>query len=147
MNEKLIEQFLYEEEGPTLDFKRDQYVFVKATDEDKSELLKDILGFVNCWRRGEAIILIGVVDVRGGRGMVHGISEHLLDQNLQQFVNSLTNRSVSSSTKPARLRIIRSVSSESIWSSISPFFSQRTTASSRKIRSTFGVVVQQTRLS
>ena len=35
------------EEGPTLDFKREQYRFDKASDEDKSELLKDILAFAN----------------------------------------------------------------------------------------------------
>lgn len=86
------EQLLYEEEGPTLDFKRAQYPFAKATDDEKSELLKDILGFANCWRRAEAFIMIGVEDVQGGRGIVHGISEHLQDHSLQQFVNNLTNR-------------------------------------------------------
>jgi len=40
MNDALFEQLLYEEESATLDFKRDQYPFAKATDEDKSELLK-----------------------------------------------------------------------------------------------------------
>jgi Putative DNA-binding domain len=89
-----FEQLLYEEEGPTLDFKRDQYAFVKASDEDKLELLKDILGFVNCWRRSEALIVIGVQEVQGGRSIVHGVSEHLQDHTLQQFVNNLTNRSV-----------------------------------------------------
>ena len=51
MDSKFIDQLLYEEEGPTLDFKRDQYAFAKATEEERPELLKDILGFVNCWRR------------------------------------------------------------------------------------------------
>ena len=50
MKAEELEQLLYEEEGPTLDFKRDQYAFAKATEDEKSELLKDILGFVNCWR-------------------------------------------------------------------------------------------------
>jgi hypothetical protein len=94
VNEQTIEQLLYEEEGPTLDFKRDQYAFAKASDDEKSELLKDILGFVNCWRRADAFILIGVEDVQGGRGIVHGISDHLQDHSLQQFVNNLTNRPV-----------------------------------------------------
>ncbi len=70
MDNVLFERLLYEEEGPTLDFKRDQYRFAKATDSDKSELLKDILGFANAWRRSDAYILIGVEDVRGGRGNV-----------------------------------------------------------------------------
>lgn len=94
MNSEFIEQLLYEEEGPTLDFKRDQYAFAKASEDDKSELLKDILGFVNCWRRSEAFILIGVDEVRGGRSTVYGISDHLADHSLQQFVNNLTNRPV-----------------------------------------------------
>src|SRR5437763_16973888 len=96
MTDAQFERLLYEEETPTLDFKRDQYPFAKASEEEKSELLKDILGFANAWRRSEAYILIGVEDVRGGRGIVVGISatEHLDDHSLQQFVNNLTNRPV-----------------------------------------------------
>jgi predicted HTH transcriptional regulator len=96
MNNELFERLLYEEESDTLDFKRDQYRFVKAQDTEKSELLKDILGFANAWRRSEAYIVIGVEDVRGGRANVVGIplSEHLDDHSLQQFVNNLTNQPV-----------------------------------------------------
>jgi hypothetical protein len=96
MNEALFQRLLYEEESPTLDFKGEQYRFAKATDEEKSELLKDILGFANAWRRSEAYVLIGVEDVRGGRGNVSGIAarDHLDDHSLQQFVSSLTNRPV-----------------------------------------------------
>lgn len=96
MDATLFDRLLYEEESPTLDFKREQYRFVKASDEDKSELLKDILGFANAWRRSEAYILIGVEDVRGGRSNVVGIAEtdHLDDHSLQQFVNNLTNKPV-----------------------------------------------------
>lgn len=96
MTDGLFERLLYEEESPTLDFKKEQYRFVKASEEDKSELLKDILGFANAWRRSEAYILIGVEDVRGGRGNIVGISptDHLDDHSLQQFVNNLTNRPV-----------------------------------------------------
>ncbi|MEM1224047.1 MAG: ATP-binding protein [Planctomycetota bacterium] len=94
MNKEFIEQLLYEEEGPTLDFKRDQYAFAKASEEEKSELLKDIIGFVNCWRRGEAFILIGVQEVQGAKSTVYGITDHLADHSLQQFVNNLTNRPV-----------------------------------------------------
>jgi predicted HTH transcriptional regulator len=96
MNNELFERLLYEEESTTLDFKKEQYRFAKATDDEKSELLKDILGFANAWRRSEAYILIGVEDVRGGRGNVIGIpaSDHLDDHSLQQFVNNLTNQPV-----------------------------------------------------
>jgi hypothetical protein len=96
MTNDLFEQLLYEEENASLDFKRDQYRFARATEDEKSELLKDILGFANAWRRSDAYILIGVDDVRGGRGATLGIpeTEHLDDHSLQQFVNSLTNQPV-----------------------------------------------------
>jgi len=96
MNDPQFERLLYEEESAALDFKEKQYRFVKASEDDKSELLKDILGFANTWRRSEAFILIGVRDVRGGRADVVGIpaADHLDDHSLQQFVNNLTNRPV-----------------------------------------------------
>lgn len=96
MKEAFLEGLLYEEESPTLDFKKEQYRFVKATDDEKSEILKDILGFINAWRHSSSYILIGVEDVRGGRGNVVGIqpADHLDDHSLQQFVNNLTNRPI-----------------------------------------------------
>ena len=94
MDTALFERLLREEEGVLLDFKRDQYRFAKASDEDKSELLKDILGFANGWRRADSYILIGVGDVRGDRGSVMGVSEQLDDHSLQQFVTYQTNRPV-----------------------------------------------------
>jgi len=96
VNNTLFERLLYEEENTTLDFKKEQYRFAKAPEDEKSELLKDILGFANAWRRSEAYILIGVEDVRGGRGNVVGVpaTDHLDDHSLQQFVNNLTNRAV-----------------------------------------------------
>ncbi|MDB4777824.1 ATP-binding protein [bacterium] len=94
MTPEKLEPLLFEDEGTALDFKRDQYPFAKATEEEKSELLKDILGFVNCWRRTEAFIVIGVEEVQGAKGIVHGVAGHLQDHSLQQFVNNLTNRPV-----------------------------------------------------
>ena len=96
MNRELFERLLYEDENTTLDFKMEQYRFAKASEDEKSELLKDILGFANAWRRSEAYILIGVEDVRGGGGNVVGIAatDHLDDHSLQQFVNNLTNQPV-----------------------------------------------------
>ena len=92
MDLRLLESLLYQEESETLDFKSAQYPFDHATDEQKSELLKDLLAFANSWRQTEAHILIGVREVRGGRSLVCGITQHLLNQNLQQFVHSRTNR-------------------------------------------------------
>jgi hypothetical protein len=94
IDNELFERLLYEDESTTLDFKKEQYLFVNATENEKSELLKDILGFANAWRRVEAYILISVEEVRGGRSNVIGIpaTDHLYDHTLQQFVNNLTNQ-------------------------------------------------------
>ena len=100
MDEKLFEELLYENENPTLDFKEEQYSFVGATDEEKSELLKDILAFANAWRRTNAYVLIGVQEVKGGRSIVKGITQHFDDASLQQFINSKTNRPVNFSYIP-----------------------------------------------
>lgn len=86
MDAALFEVLLHEEEGSTLDFKRDQYRFAKASLDDKAELLKDLLGFANALRRADAYILIGVEDVRGSRGNVVGVSEHLDDHSLLSAV-------------------------------------------------------------
>ncbi|MEL6440342.1 MAG: ATP-binding protein [Cyanobacteria bacterium J06621_8] len=90
----LIESLLYQNEGTALDFKRDQYPFVKATEEQKSELLKDILAFANSWRQTEAYIVIGVEEVKGGRSIPWGTEDHFDDAQIQQFINSKTNRQV-----------------------------------------------------
>jgi len=95
----LIDQLLFEEEGNTLDFKSDQYRLSSSTDEEKSELLKDIVAFANAWRRADAYILIGVKEVKGGRSEIVGISKHLDDAHLQQFINSKTQRPIDFSYK------------------------------------------------
>ena len=94
MDAKLIEHLLHEEEGVHLDFKRDQYAFRGADVHGKSELLKDILSFVNAWRRSTAYILIGVEEIKGARSKAVGVSTQLNDADLQQFVNSKTQRPV-----------------------------------------------------
>ncbi len=79
-------------EGPTLDFKREQYPFEKETAEVKSELLKDILAMVNTHRYRTAYILVGVEEIRGGRSIVVGVDGHMEDASIHQFVNHKTNR-------------------------------------------------------
>ncbi len=91
---KLLERLLHEAEGTSLDFKSAQYPFERATEKEKSELLKDILAFANSWRRSTAYILIGVEEVSGGRSRIVGVVEHLDDAKLHQFVNGKTNRPV-----------------------------------------------------
>jgi hypothetical protein len=95
IDESLIESLLYEEESDCLDLKMEQYKFVGASDDDKSELLKDLLAFANAWRRSDAFILTGVKEIKGGRNRVEGIRETLDDAAIQQFVNSKTQRPVS----------------------------------------------------
>lgn len=89
-----IERLMYESESEVLDFKEYQYAFAGADDNQKSELLKDILGFANAWRRAEAYILIGVREVTGGKSIAVGTNQHLQDHSLQQFVNTKTNQPV-----------------------------------------------------
>ena len=96
-----IEGLLSQNEGTTLDFKKEQYLFIKTnnvkpTKLQKSELLKDILAFANSWREGEAYIVIGVEEVQGSRPIVLGIKEeeHFDDASLQEFINHKTNRPV-----------------------------------------------------
>ena len=89
-----LAQLLRNNEGTTLDFKREQYPFEKGDNETKSELLKDILAFANTDRQITAHILIGVEEDERGWGSVVGVSKHLDDAKLQQFVSKKTNRPV-----------------------------------------------------
>ncbi len=88
MDPNTLENLLNEDESNCIDFKQTQYRFAGASDEDKSEILKDILAFANAWRRTDAYILIGVKEVKGGCSQVIGITDHFDDAALQQFVNS-----------------------------------------------------------
>ncbi len=97
--ELIIESLLYEEESATLDFKCEQYSFTGATNDVKSELLKDILAFANSWRRSNAYILVGVKEVKGKRCKINGISSDLDDAHIQQFVNSKTQHYIEFSYK------------------------------------------------
>ena len=91
---KLIDSLLYQSESTALDFKKEQYPFSGADEEQKSELLKDILAFANSWRQGDAYIVIGVEAVVGGRHIPRGTEDHFDDAQIQQFVNFKTNRRV-----------------------------------------------------
>jgi len=90
----LLITLIHQPESQTLDFKRDQYKFYKAPDTEKAELLKDILAFANAWKSTDAYILIGVEEGANGKATLCGVANHLKDNDLQQFVNTKTNRSV-----------------------------------------------------
>ncbi len=92
MDANLIETLLWKPENDTLDFKREQYPL--SSKDEKGELIKDILAFANSWKTSDAYILVGVDEKPGGRGSVCGVTHHLAESNLQQMVNSKTNRPV-----------------------------------------------------
>ena len=96
MTENEFVQLLYRGESESLDFKSEQYSFGGAGDEDKAELLKDILAFANAWRNQPAYILIGVQETPSRKAHAIGTSlaDHIDDATLQQFVNSKTNHPV-----------------------------------------------------
>lgn len=57
-------------EGDTLDFKSQQYPFSGANDDDRSELLKDVLALANAWKDSPAHLAIGVDEQCGPCGVV-----------------------------------------------------------------------------
>lgn len=87
----LLEILLHKHESETQDFKCEQYPIDNATNEEKSEFVKDIIAFANAWKTSDAYILIGVEEVPGSRANVLGVSQHIDDAKLQQLVNSKTN--------------------------------------------------------
>lgn len=95
----IVDELLYEEESTTLDFKVKEYNFEGESNDEKGKLLKDILAFTNAWRRTDAYIVIGVKEIKGSKSEVIGISKHIDDAILQQFVNTKTHRPVTFSYK------------------------------------------------
>lgn len=85
---ELLDRLRYKSEGTDIDFKSAQYRFANALDEEKVELLKDILAIANAWRDGTGYILLGFRDARPHPAEVVGITESIDDAKLQQFVNS-----------------------------------------------------------
>ena len=88
MNDALFNRWLFESESDYIDFKREQYRFISANDIEKSELLKDILAMANSWRKTDGYIIIGIEDKPDKPNVLHGITDHIDDSALQQFVNS-----------------------------------------------------------
>jgi hypothetical protein len=77
----------YKSEGTDIDFKSTQYRFIGGSEDNKAEMLKDILAIANAWRDGTGYILLGFKDQRPHPAEVLGISESIDDAQLQQFVN------------------------------------------------------------
>ncbi len=99
MDESLFKILIRKSESDTLDFKAQQYSFVGGSEEAKGELLKDILAFANAWKETDAFILVGVKEKNQRADGIPGISTHLADNDLQEFINKKTNRSVAFSVE------------------------------------------------
>lgn len=89
-----VTTLLAQPESETLDFKREQYALSGGSPQAKAALVKDILAFANTSRLDDATILVGVEEVSPGNVNIVGVTDHLKDANLQQLVNSKTNRAV-----------------------------------------------------
>ena len=86
---------MHRSENETLYFKSKQYPFAGANDEQKSELLKDIVSMANAWKSSDGYILVGVEEKHERATGLCGADSILGDSDVQQFVNSKTNRPVS----------------------------------------------------
>lgn len=87
MISQLLTQLLFKSEGTDIDFKSAQYRFSGAKDEEKAEMLKDILAMANAWRDGPGYILLGFREQRPQPAEVVGISDSIDDAKIQQFVH------------------------------------------------------------
>ena len=70
ISEEQLNQLCLQGESFYVDYKRAQYAFVGGTDDQKAELLKDVLCFANSFRKTPAYILIGVDEEPSGIGTV-----------------------------------------------------------------------------
>lgn len=88
MNAEVLDALRYQSEGTDLDFEQAEYRFVRGNEAEKGEVLKDVLAMANAWREETSYILLGFRDARPNPAEVGGITDHIDDAALQQFVNS-----------------------------------------------------------
>lgn len=87
MTNELLTALRYKSEGTDIDFKSAQFRFIGGSEDDKAEMLKDILAMANAWRDGPGYILLGFKDQRPHPAEVVGISQSIDDAKMQQFVH------------------------------------------------------------
>lgn len=89
LSDSLLEELRSAGESSTLDYKAERYKFAGATEEEKSELLKDILAMANTQRTGNAYILLGFKESAPYPAVVVGLpAEGVVDDSrVQEFVN------------------------------------------------------------
>lgn len=87
--DSLLEELRSAGESSTLDYKAERYKFSKATDDEKSELLKDILAMANAQRSGDAYILMGFKENAPYPAEVVGLPAKgaIDDSRVQEFIN------------------------------------------------------------
>lgn len=90
ITDALLEELRHRGESSDLDYKADRYPFSKATDEEKSELLKDVIALANTHRQGTAYILIGFRERSPHPAEVVGLAAEgaMDDSRIQQFINA-----------------------------------------------------------
>ena len=105
ISETQLNQLCLQGESFYVDYKREQYAFIGGSDDQKAELLKDVLCFANSFRKTPAYILIGVDEEPSGIGTICGIREDEVidDSKLQEFINSKTNNRIPFSAYPFRM--------------------------------------------
>lgn len=89
---EFVKQLVEHPESDTLDVKGDQYPFTSRDNDEKSEILKDILAFANALVSDDAFILVGVQERKPPPHRIVGISTNLDDASLQQFVSAKQDR-------------------------------------------------------
>ena len=87
MNDEQLDMLRYKSEGPDIDFKQALYRFIGGSEEDKAEMLKDILAMANAWRGDTGYILLGLKERRPHPAEVVGITDSIDDAKMQQFVH------------------------------------------------------------
>jgi Putative DNA-binding domain len=88
-----IRTLLGRNESEQLDFKELQYALGEGK-HPRAELIKDVVAMANAKREEDAFILIGVRETSNGSREKVGANATLRDAEIQQLVNSKTNRAV-----------------------------------------------------
>ena len=92
---EFIKQLVEHPESETLDVKGDQYPFAKADNNDKSEILKDLMAFANAFIDVDAYILVGVRQQTTPPHRIVGISTNIDDAKFQQLVKAKLEKTLS----------------------------------------------------
>lgn len=84
MNQEVIKILLYNSEGPTLDFKKEDYKLGQYP--KKNDILKDLMALANHPSNEDKYILVGVKASKGMASEFFNINNPLDDANYQEFI-------------------------------------------------------------